>query len=302
MVGRPVVVLLAGVLVVACRPAQSAVPAQPRPVLDRIHAADALSCGVAKEEEDYSRAEDHGNRAAFDIDLCKAVAVAVLGPGSRLVVKSYPDEPAARKALAAGEIDLLATASLSVANAASGLLLSPPVLLDGQSFLFPNNAGVHSAADLANKKICFLTGSVAENGLHRYAAQHNLSYTWYPFSEAGEMEAAFFTRNCDAVSGDLTSLANIRGINGAHSADYTILSQTIRQDPLAMASPGNDVAFSTVVRWTVETLLNAEALGVTESNVGSLAASTHPELQQLLGQPYGTGTMLGLDPHWGARR
>lgn len=277
-----------------------AFPALPHPTLDRIHAADALTCGVVKEEEDYSRNEDHGNRAAFDIDLCKAVAVAVLGPGARLIVKSFPDEPFAVRALKSGVIDLVATASLSVAKMTADVALSAPVLLDGQGMLLPKNAAVHTPTDLAGKRVCFLTGSAAEEGLHSYAERHGIAYTWYPFSEAGEMEAAFFTGNCDAVSGDLTQLANMRGIDAARAAEFTILPETMRDDPLAMATWAGDTSFATVVYWTAQALLQAEQLAITQANVKAMASSSRPEIQQLLGQGLGVSQMLAARPHWGA--
>ncbi len=290
-------------------------PPLPHPVLDRIHAANALSCGLAKEEEDYSRAEDHGNRAAFDIDFCKAVAVALLGPGAHLLVKNYPDEPAAVQALRTGEVDLLASASPTVANSVKDLTFTQPVFFDGQGFLLPNNPAVHTPLDLAGKKVCFLTGSDAEAGLHNYAAEHGIAYTWYPFSEAGEMEAAFFTGNCDAVSSDVSSLANIRAIVGARAAGYTILPQLIRGDPLAAATTG-DPRFAAIVSWTLNALLAAEQFGLTQATVQARLTGTQPsstqspatlhgaeqgaEIQSFLGQRFGTGTLLGLDPHWTA--
>ena len=272
----------------------------PHPVLDRIRAANALTCGLSKEEEDYSRDEDHGNRATFDIDLCKAVAVATLGPGARVLLKSFPDEATAVKALVTGEIDLLASTSPSVANSAAGLLFSAPVFYDGQGFLVLNDPKIRSPLDLAGKKVCFATGSMAEIGLRSYAAKHGIRYNWYPFSEDGEMEAAFFTGNCDAMTSDVSRLANIRVIDPRRAQEFKILPQIIRQDPLAAASLGSDARFAAIVHWTVETLFEAEELGVTQGNVRSRLGSTQPELQQLLGQRYGTGTRLGLDPHWGA--
>ena len=276
-------------------------PALPHPVLDRIRAAQAFSCGVAKEEEDYSRATDHGNRAAFDIDLCKAVAVAVLGPGAKLDLKSYPDEPYAVRALRTGEIDMLATASDSVPNTAVDLVFTHPVFYDGQGILTTNDPARRTPLDLAGKKVCFLTGSNAEDGLHSYATEHKISYVWYPFSEAGEMEAAFFTGNCDAITGDISQLANIRTIDARRSRDFKLLPQLIRQDPLATATLGSDVRFAAIVSWTMETLIAAEPLGITMANAKTLAATTtRLDQQALLGQRFGSGTTLGLDPYWGA--
>ena len=275
-------------------------PALPHPVLDRIRAAHAMNCGVSKEEEDYSRATDHGNRAAFDIDLCKAVAVAVLGPGAKLLLQSYPDENYAVRALRTGEIDMLATATDSISNTAVDILFTRPVFYDGQGILTTNDPARRTPLDLAGKKVCFLTGSAAEEGLHAYAREHNITYIWYPFSEAGEMEAAFFTGNCDAVSGDVSQLANTRTIDPRRANDFKVLPQLIRQDPLATATLGGDVRFSAIVRWTMETLVAAESLGVTMGNAKSVATSTtRPEVQAVLGQRFGSGTALGLDPYWG---
>ncbi len=284
-------------------PPKSAAPPVPRPALahptlDHIRSVNAVTCGVSKEEEDYSRGEDHGNRAAFDIDLCKAVAVATLGTGAHLVIKSFPDEAFAVRALRAGEVDLVATASLAVAHTAQDLAFSAPVLLDGQGFVVPKSAGAHTPLDLAGKKVCFLTGSVAEDGLHSYAAAHHITYVWYPFSEAGEMEAAFFTANCDAVSSDLTSLANIRAIDPRRAHEFTILPETIRPDPLGMATWAGDPRFASIVYWTVEALLGAEQRSITQSGVATAGTSTDPELQGFLGQRLGTGAMLGLRDHW----
>ena len=275
-------------------------PPLSHPVLDRVRTAHALACGVSKEEEDYSRSEDHGNRAAFDIDLCKAIAVAVLGPGTKLMLKSYPDEPKALRALRIGEIDVLASASLNVTNTVGDVLFTRPVFYDGQSLLTLNQTALRSPLDLAGKKVCFLTASEAEEGLHAYAADHGISYVWYPFSEAGEMEAAFFTGNCDAISGDISQLANIRTIDPRRANDFKVLPQLMRQDPLATATLGTDVRFAAIVNWTIETLIVGEEFGITMSNVKTAGTKARPEVQSLLGQKFGTGTALGLDPYWGA--
>src|ERR1039457_5376499 len=79
--------------------------------LDKIKAADSLSCGINTEVPEYSTQDAHGNHAAFDLDICKAVSVAVLGPNAKLKVVPYQDEQDALKALQSGEIALLATGS-----------------------------------------------------------------------------------------------------------------------------------------------------------------------------------------------
>ncbi len=270
-------------------------------VLDKVKAAHSLSCGVMKEEEDYSRAEDHGNRAAFDLDMCKAVAVAILGPGAQFVIKAYPDEPAGVKGIENGEVELLASASPTVRNeTTAGLGFTRPTFYDGQGFLVLKSANVHSARDLAGKKICFVIESQSEVGLRTYAARQHITYIWYPFSEAGEMEAAFFTNNCAAITGDVSQLANTRAIYKARAAEFTILPDTIRKDPLAAAYRLGDPQFAAIVNWTVESLIEAEELGVTRANVESMKKSPDAEVQELPGRPLGAGALLGLETDWAA--
>ncbi len=268
--------------------------------LDRVRADRSLTCGIIKEEEDYSRATDHGNRAAFDIDMCKAVAVAILGPGARFTIKVYPDEPEGVAALMKGEVELLPTASPSLANQTGGLAFARPTFYDAQGFVLKTDPTVHTARDLAGKKVCYLTGSAADAGLRAYAAREHIEYTWYPFSEAGEMEAAFFTGNCPAVTSDVSSLANLRGIDKSRAGEFTILPDHIRKDPLAPAWKAGDPQFGAVVAWTVEALIGAEELGVTRANLTQMKASPDPDVQLLLGKPLSTGRALGLETHWAA--
>ena len=269
------------------------------PVLDRVRTTHTLTCGIIKEEEDYSRATDHGNRAAFDIDMCKAVAVAILGPGAHAAINVFPDEPAGVAALNQGKIDLLPTASPSIQNTVSGLSFGPITFYDGQGMLIPNNAAVHSALDLAGKKICFALPSASDAGLRAYAARQHISYIWYPFSEMGEMEAGFFTGGCAAISGDLSQLANTRAIDKSRAQEFTILPTILRRDPLAPAYRSLDPQFGTVVIWTVNTLIEAEELGVTQRNVNAMQSSADEETQTLLGGRFGTGARLGLADQWG---
>ncbi len=279
----------------------SAAVAQAGTTLDKVRAAHSLTCGVIKEEEDYSRAEDHGNRAAFDLDSCKAVAVAILGPRAQFTIKVYSDEPDAAAALRKGSIDLLPTASPTLANEIGNMFgFARPTFYDAQGFLVLTKSGIRNAHDLAGKKVCYLTGSEADGGLRAYAAREHLEYIWYPFSEAGEMEAAFFTGNCVAVTSDISQLANTRAIDKQRAREFTILPDHIRKDPLAPACRLGDPQFAAVVDWTVEALIEAEELGVTRANVAQMQVSADPEVQLLMGKPLSTGKLLGLDMHWAA--
>jgi general L-amino acid transport system substrate-binding protein len=132
------------------------------PTLNKIRAAKSLNCGVDFEEVEYSTADAHGNHSRFDLDLCKAVAVAVLGPGAHFTAVPYRAEADALKGLKAGDVDVLATASANYVNTSSGTFaFSRPVFYDFQGFLVNKTMNIHSAKEFArrSRRMCRSLGS-----------------------------------------------------------------------------------------------------------------------------------------------
>jgi hypothetical protein len=89
-----------------------------------------FACRVRRDAE-YSIEDDHGSRGSFDEDLCKAFAIAAIGPKPVLKVVSFPDSASATAALRAGTVDVVADFSHAVTP---GLRLSRQVLNDGIGF------------------------------------------------------------------------------------------------------------------------------------------------------------------------
>src|SRR5208283_3485177 len=104
--------------------------------LDRIKTAGSLPCGVNTEEPEYSTQDAHGNHTVFDADICKAVAVAVLGSNAKFTVVPFRDEQDALQALKSGKIALLATGSPNFTNTATmSFGFTRPIFYDYQGFL-----------------------------------------------------------------------------------------------------------------------------------------------------------------------
>ncbi len=202
--------------------------------LDRIKTAGSLPCGVNTEEPEYSTQDAHGNHVVFDIDVCKAVAVAVLGPNAKFTVKQFRDEQDALKALKSREIALLATGSPNYLNTANkGFGFARPIFYDYQAFFVNKTMGIASPKDLAGKKVCYLGGTEIEMQLQSYMQRENIKWLPFPFQEEGEMEAALVTRNCAALSADVSQLGyERRGFKGV-AKDFEILPDVIAKDPLA---------------------------------------------------------------------
>ncbi|MGD0830376.1 MAG: transporter substrate-binding domain-containing protein [Terracidiphilus sp.] len=278
-----------------------AAPASAGTTLDKVRTDGALTCGIDTEEPEYSTQDAHGNHGAFDLDLCKAVAVAVLGPNGKLVVKPFRDEQDALRALKSGQIALLATGSPNYINSTNaGLGFSRPVLYDYQGFLVNKTMGIQSPKDLAGKKVCFLGGTEIEIELQGYMKREKIEWLPFSFQEEGEMEAAFITRNCAAITADVTQLAYERIAFKGMAKDFEILPDVVAKDPLAITYRLDDPQWAAIISWIVEALIQAEESGVTQANVATMKKSDDPVIQRLLGAQRGYGQYLALDDAWAA--
>jgi general L-amino acid transport system substrate-binding protein len=270
--------------------------------LDRVRRAGTLRCGINRETPEYSTSDDHGAREAFDGDVCRAVAVAILGAKARIVTTEYDDDVASMAALRKNAVDLLPTLTLDLTHSArTGIAFSRPVLYDGVGFLVPLTENVAHAEQLGGKKICFLTETQVEVAVRAWFAEQRMKFVPFPFQEEGEMEAAFVTGNCVALAGDRTRLATTRVGFGPLAGRYMLLPEQISKDPLASASRADDPAFAEIVRWTIEVLVQAEESGLTQKNIAAATGDTDPTVAILTGQTREIGARLGLENTWVVR-
>jgi len=276
--------------------------------LARVRAAGQLRCGVNMEQAEYSTSDDHGNREAFDADLCRAVAVAVLGVDAKLATVRYPDDQTAMAGLTGGEVDLVPTLTDDFTHAVgTHLAFTSPVLMDGAGFLLPASSKLTRARQLSGQKICFLAQTGVEESVRAWFVRERLSFVPFPFQEEGEMQAAFATGNCGALAGDRTRLAQTRAALARHGRQAQLLPETISKDPLAAATRDDDPQWPAIVGWVVEALIAADESGVTQANAQAMRAkaakpdAVDPTLRFLLGGSREIGSRLGLDDDWVAR-
>ncbi len=277
-------------------------PSHAGTTLDKIKASATLTCGVNIEEPEYSTQDAHGNHAKLDVDICKAVAVAVLGPDAKFTVISYRDEQDALKALRSGEIALLATGTPNYLNSSKGDLgFARPIFYDYQALFVNKTMGIASPQDLTGKKICFLGGTEIETQLTSYMQREKVKFLPFPFEEEGEMEAALVTRNCAAVTADVSQLGYERLGFKSVAKNFEILPDVLAKDPLAPTYRLDDPQWATIVNWTMEALIQAEESGITQSNLAEMQKSDDEVIRRLLGTHRGYGQFIGLDDAWAAR-
>ena len=285
--------VLAGWISVTCPPARAA------GTLDEVRTAGALRCAVVTEETDFTKFDTHGGVDDIGAEICKAIAVAVLGQGAKATVTGYPDEDHGFRALADGKVDVLAGATPSPSNAALyGVEFGPTTFIDGQGFLVAAKSGIHALRDLAGKQVCFIANTEHEAQLTAAMRQRGIAFLPYPWEETGEMDAGLVSGHCAAMTADISTLAEERAAFHARKHEFAILPETITLDPVAPAVRRGDAAWAAVVTWTVEALLAAEADGVAQANVAAMRGSDDPNVKRLTGGDRAAARALGLADDW----
>jgi general L-amino acid transport system substrate-binding protein len=293
--GRPGVLRLAGFIVAILLVAGAA---RAGTIADRVLAAGRLRCGVITEPLDWNKDDLHGSLAALDAEMCRAISTALFAVPDRFDLKSYSSERDGLAALQRGEADIVAGVTPNSISAGQyGVRFSQPFFQDPQSFMVHRAEGIHTLADIAGHKLCFIDGT--DNGYTVLSAltAAGVKPVPFPFEEEGEMDAAIMDRHCQVTSALASKLAEARG-TFRNSKEYLLLPQSLALTPATIAVDAGDARLAGIVDYTISALLQAEFLGVTHANAGTLPASEDPRFKRLLGQDWSTGQGLGLPHAW----
>jgi general L-amino acid transport system substrate-binding protein len=271
------------------------------PVLDAVKARGQLVGGVSDGRPGFAQADGQGRWSGFAIDVCRAVAAAILRDASK--AKFVPLTAAKRfPALQTGEVDLLVSDSTYtlVRDAAQGVEFTGIYYYDSQGFLVKKSGAkaIKDLKDLHRAMVCYQTGTTSEANLTDYFAANKMRFVSFAFERSAEARDAFLAGRCDALTTDMSALYAILAAKPQHAIDYAILRQTIGKEPLGPVVRQGDHQFADIVRWTLYAMIEAEEYGITARNVDEMLKSTHPTIKAILGVSPGMGKALGVDDRW----
>ena len=277
-------------------------PAMAGKTVDAIKARGQLVCGVNTGLAGFSAADSQGNWTGLDVDVCKAVAAALLGDASK--IKWAPLNAQQRfTALQSGEVDVLSrnTTFTLTRDASLGLMSTTPTYYDGQGFLVAKKSKITSAKQLKNAEVCVQSGTTTEKNLNDYFKGLGIKIKPVVFEGFEASVKAAFSGRCQAYTTDASGLASIRNKEAKNPEDWVILPELISKEPLGPMVRRGDEDFYTMVKWVVYALLEAEEYGITQENVDMMKTSTEPTVQRIVGTGEDTGKLLGLDKEWAYR-
>ncbi|HEY1302675.1 MAG TPA: amino acid ABC transporter substrate-binding protein [Vicinamibacterales bacterium] len=276
-------------------------PSTATPTLDSVRARGFVRCGVSTGIAGFSRLDGQGQWQGIDVDVCRAIAAAVLGDAGKV---RYTPLTAAQRftALQSGEIDVLSRNTTVTFQRDVQLGIEFPAInwYDGTGFIVRKASKVQSVKDLNGATICMQPGTTTETDVADYFRKGKLTFMPVVIERLEEVTNAYFAGRCDAFSQDRSTLASVRA-RAPNPSDHVVLSDVISKAPFGPGVMANDPRWIEIVRWSVYALIDAEELGLSSKTIDRALESDDPDVRRFVGKTDGFGAMLGLDPQWAFR-
>jgi general L-amino acid transport system substrate-binding protein len=232
-----------------------------------VEARGTVTCGIWPYVPGFAVARD-GQYLGFDVDICRAVAAAILGDATkvRFVTLASIQQFAEHEEIDLAVRRLTWTPGRETVN---GMAFGPVTFYDGQGFLVARHSGIERAPQLAGARICVMSGDSHPKALYEYFRSMNRDIELVVVGSDQEAEASIRSKRCRAYSADISWLAAARSTFQDGATRYEILSDQITKEPLAPMVRARDVELLQLVRWTVFAMIEAEELGLSSRNINS---------------------------------
>lgn len=262
--------------------------------LETVQQRGRLICGASQGTVGFGAPDSDGYWRGLDVEICRAVAVAVLG--DKDAVDFVPLSGQQRiPALQTGEIDILPrTLTWTLQRDGNGINFTTPTYYEYTGFMVPAELGITRVEDMAGAAVCVQTGSTTEVVVADVSANQGLNLEPVVFDNTSATRQALFSGRCDALITDAAALASVRATQSDNPDDYVIFPATPYMDALTPAVRHGDDQWMDIVTWSIEALKTAELLGITSENIDSFADSDDARIRRFLGTESGNGAALGL--------
>ncbi|WP_163578046.1 amino acid ABC transporter substrate-binding protein [Halomonas faecis] len=258
----------------------------------------AVQCGVSDGLPGFSAPDDEGNWQGIDVDVCRAVAAAVLGDADAV---RYVSLNAVERftALQSGEVDMLSrnTTWTTTRDTTLGLNFTGTNFYDGQGFLVSRDLGISNASELDGAAVCVQSGTTTELNLADYFRANDMEFQPIVFDTSEQTVGGFEAGRCDVLTSDTSQLAALR-IQLSDPEGAVILPEVISKEPLGPVVRQGDDQWFNIVKWSLFAMLNAEEMGISSDNVDDMLDSENPNVARLLGQDGNYGESMGLEADW----
>ncbi|QCG94089.1 transporter substrate-binding domain-containing protein [Azospirillum sp. TSA2s] len=292
----------AGTGATAAQPEPAAARNGDRPVLAEIERRGVVRCGVSF-NPGFAANDDGGRPVGFMVDLCRALAAAVLGKADAVEVRrlSKLQEFAA---VATGEVDVsfAQTSWTLTRDATYAVDFGPPIFYDVQGIAAWRLPDGRSALD-GELTVCVPAGTTTQAELESLIAGGKRPWKLRSFPGWPDTLEAFLSRECAAVSADRALLTTALHMLDAPQdaleiADTPVASSVAAREPLAPLTPNSDRMWMAAVRWVMFALFLTDDAGVTGANANFQRITGSSEMRRLLSGMPEVAAKAGLRPDW----
>lgn len=263
--------------------------------LDIVKERGELVCGVDGKIPGFSFVDETGEYSGLDVDVCKAVAAAVLGDASKVQYRPL-DSTERFTALSGGEVDMLSrntTWTLS-RDTSVGLEFAPTTFYDGQGMMVSQSSNITDLQAFQGKSICVEAGTTTELNLTDNLRKADVDAEISTFQQADQAYNAYLEGRCQGMTSDKSQLLARRS-KFPNPDEHILLDVTMSKEPLGPVTINNDSAWFDVVKWVTYGLIEAEEFGITQANVKEMLKSEDPNIRRFLGVEQGLGKGINLE-------
>ncbi|TIQ34091.1 MAG: transporter substrate-binding domain-containing protein [Mesorhizobium sp.] len=269
----------------------AAAPAARASVLDDVKQRGVLNCATSDGNPGFAYLNPKTSKLeGLDIDLCRAMAAAVLGSPDKVNFVIVTGK-SRFSAVTTGQADVgfISTTVYPVRESAIAVDFLPIYFYDAGGFMVKSSTGVEKVKDLAGGTICTTQGTATEVALaNLFKSQNITDIKVLTFDSADKVFAALGSGRCNAMATDKTALASWRG-SFPKPEDYKILREGTGKSPFAGFVVANDSKWRNLLRWSVFGLFQAEEWGITTANLDEMKKSPDPVIRKFLGAEGGIG-------------
>ncbi len=260
-------------LLLAASPAAAA-------TVDQVRAAGVLHCGGAP-RFGLAGPAAAGGMAGLEVDLCKAIAAAVLGDGARSEFHPYALAQDFERLRRGDDAVAFVTGSELLANSLlDAVVPGPAVFHQANGVMVAADHPAQHLSDLAGTMVCAEPGTGPERTLLSYFRSRGIAISYSGWQEEEEMLDAFEVGRCPAVALEMTALAAQRADGLPGGRTIRILPEPLSATPILAVTGIDDARWAAIVAWSVQAVMQQ-------------GAGAEP-----LPMP---GQSLGLTPGWQAR-
>ncbi|NET17574.1 MAG: transporter substrate-binding domain-containing protein, partial [Okeania sp. SIO1H6] len=274
-----------------------------RNLLKRIKDRGYLKLGLPGNNPGFAVETENGEFAGFDVDLGKAIAAALFEDPSKLevTVQSFKNS-FGNTANGVVDVSAMGITHNLLRDATLGIDFSPTYLYTGQGVLVRSDSGINVLPALNGRRVGVLSGATTLQNLQDTFTELGGDIIPVEFATNDEMFAAYEAEQIDAVSTDLTILSARRDTL-SNPDQHRILNDVLSKEPLGLITDENQSAWSDVVRWVTNALVQAEEYGITSENIDDIIAQnidsnrdndSDSEIREFLGIEGNIGKVLGL--------